>query len=98
MRKLREKQYERGLRPWHERVALAGWAWLASHPRLYSALTGIGVRMLAWMGGREGRIARLPFGGGWTRGRDMPAPEGNTFRALYARKQTALSPRGRGRE
>jgi L-lactate dehydrogenase complex protein LldF len=30
-------------------------------------------------------IGRLPFGGGWTDGRDMPAPEGRTFRALYAR-------------
>jgi L-lactate dehydrogenase complex protein LldF len=95
MRKLREKQYERGLRPFHERLALAGWAWLGSHPRLYSALTGIGVRMLRWMGGREQRIVRLPFGGGWTGGRDMPAPEGKTFRALYARRHTSLSRRGR---
>jgi hypothetical protein len=39
--------------------------------------------MLAWMGGRRRVIAWLPFGSGWTGGRDLPAPEGKTFRALY---------------
>jgi L-lactate dehydrogenase complex protein LldF len=83
LRKLREKQYARGLRPWHERAALAGWAALASHPRLYALATAIGVRVLAWMGGSRRAIARLPLGAGWTDGRDLPAPEGRTFRALY---------------
>jgi L-lactate dehydrogenase complex protein LldF len=86
MRKLRERQYERGLRPWHERLGLAAWAMLALHPRAYAALTGIGVKILAWMGNRRGMIALLPFGGGWTDGRDMPAPQGRTFRALYAQR------------
>jgi L-lactate dehydrogenase complex protein LldF len=84
MRKLREQQYARGLRPWHERFALAAWASLAAHPRLYAWATGAGVRLLAWLGGPRRLIARLPFGSGWTGGRDMPAPEGKTFRALYA--------------
>ena len=86
MRKLREKQYERGLRPWHERTALAGWALLASHPRLYAWVTAVAVKALAWMGGKRRRIARLPFGRGWTDGRDLPAPEGTTFRAQYAQR------------
>jgi len=86
MRKLRERQYERGLRPWHERIALALWALLAAHPRLYAIATRTGVRVLAWMGGRRGSFARLPFGRGWTDGRDMPAPEGDTFRARYAKE------------
>ncbi|MCC7079858.1 MAG: iron-sulfur cluster-binding protein [Burkholderiales bacterium] len=97
MRKLRERQYQRGLRPRHERTALALWAWLASQPRLYAWITAVGVKVLAWMGGKRGTIARLPVGRGWTGGRDMPAPQGKTFRALYASKHTPLSPRERGR-
>jgi hypothetical protein len=38
------------------------------------------------MGGRKRLIEYLPFGSGWTGGRDMPAPEGRTFRALYERR------------
>src|SRR5512134_2936961 len=36
LRKLREKQYERRLRPWYERAALTGWAYLALRPWLYA--------------------------------------------------------------
>ena len=86
LRKLREQQFERHLRPWTERLGLRAWSWLASRPALYSAATRIGVRMLEWMGGRERLIHSLPLGGGWTDGRDMPAPEGKTFRELYAAK------------
>src|SRR5436309_15311182 len=86
LRKLREQQFERHLRPWTERFGLRAWSWLASRPALYSAATRIGVRILAWMGGRERLIRSLPFGGGWTDGRDMPAPAGKTFRELYAGK------------
>jgi hypothetical protein len=39
------------------------------------------------MGGSQRLIHRLPFGAGWTGGRDMPAPQGTTFRALYARRK-----------
>jgi L-lactate dehydrogenase complex protein LldF len=93
MRKLRERQYERKLRPWHERAALAAWALLAAHPRLYGFVTRMGVRALAWLGGGRGSIARLPFGRGWTGGRDLPAPEGETFRALYAKRIARKDPR-----
>lgn len=83
MRKLREKQFERGLRPWPERMGLALWGWVAQRPALYARLSAIGVRLLAWMGGAEKLIHNLPFGGGWTGGRDLPAPQGKTFRELY---------------
>jgi len=87
LRKLREKQYQRGLRPARERFALRAWSLLASHPGLYGWMTKIGVRLLAAMGGARGRLSSLPFGSGWTDGRDMPAPQGKTFRELYARRQ-----------
>ncbi|TAN54521.1 MAG: iron-sulfur cluster-binding protein [Betaproteobacteria bacterium] len=84
LRKLREMQMERGLRPWAERAAFRAWAYAAQRPWLYALATKVAARALKWMGGRRGLIARLPFAaGGWTRGRDFPAPEGRTFRELY---------------
>lgn len=82
-RKLREQEFERHLRPWYERLALKGWGWLARHPAPYAFASGVGVRMLRVLAGRNGMIRRLPFGGGWTDERDMPAPAGRTFRELY---------------
>ena len=38
------------------------------------------------MGGNEKLLHKLLLGGGWTDGRDMPAPEGRTFRSLYVEK------------
>ncbi len=87
LRKLREKQYERGLRPARERMALRAWSFLASHPKLYAWITRIGMKLLARMGGERKRFSWLPGGRGWTQGRDMAAPQGETFRTLYARRQ-----------
>ncbi|QGZ61233.1 lactate utilization protein B [Paraburkholderia acidisoli] len=97
LRKLREKQVERHLRPWRERAALAAWGWFALHPTAYALLTKLGVRVLERMG-RQGRVIRkLPFARGWTEGRDMPAPVGRTFRELYAARQTHLDATARNR-
>jgi len=87
LRKLREKQFDRRLKPWSERVGLALWAYVAERPALYAFATRVGARVLRAMGGRRGLIRRLPFGRGWTDGRDFPAPEGRTFRELYARER-----------
>src|SRR5450759_4314411 len=87
MRKLREKQFERGLRPWYERLGLSVWSWAAQRPAMYALVSKIGVRMLRWVGGAEKLIHHLPFGSGWTAGRDMPAPQGETFREIYARQR-----------
>ena len=85
LRKLREKQVERGLRPWYEMLALKAWSWTAQHPRLYALATAMAVRCLRAIGNRDGMIGTLPFGSGWTAGRFFPAPRsGKTFRALYA--------------
>ena len=82
-RKLREHAFEGGLRPWYERLGLAVWSWVAQRPALYAFGSRIGVRVLKTLGGRDGLIHRLPLAGGWTLGRDMPAPAGRTFRDLY---------------
>ena len=90
-RKLREKSFERALKPWPERAGVKVWAWFAMHPRWYSAVSRFGVRMLAALGGRDRVIRRLPLGGGWTDGRDMPAPPGRTFRELYRARQANVA-------
>lgn len=87
LRKLREQQFEQGLRPWPERAALTLWATLARRPRLYGLLTRWAVRALRAWAGQHGRIRALPGAGGWTRTRDLPAPAGRTFRELYREDQ-----------
>jgi len=88
-RKLREHAFERGLRPWYETAGFRIWSWVAQRPALYALGTKIGVRVLKAMGGRDGLIHKLPVGGGWTEGRDMPAPAGRTFRELYRNRGSA---------
>ncbi|MEO8346614.1 MAG: lactate utilization protein B [Betaproteobacteria bacterium] len=88
-RKLREQEFDRHLRPWYERAGLKLWSWFALRPALYGWASGIGISMLRRMGGADGMIHKLPFGGGWTAERDMPAPAGRTFRALYRQRQAA---------
>jgi L-lactate dehydrogenase complex protein LldF len=85
LRKLREKQMERGMKSRQETFMLKAWAWLALHPNMYALATGIGVRVMRLMGGKEKLIHTLPGAGGWTDGRDFPAPAGKTFRELYKR-------------
>ncbi len=86
-RKLREREFAEDLRPWHERTGIKLWAWLAARPGLYAYASRLGMRMLHRRADAHGMIRRLPFGGGWTDGRDMPAPSGRTFRDLYAQRQ-----------
>lgn len=88
MRRLREQQWQRGLRPWVEKMGMAVWAFTAKRPALYSFMTRAAVRILGWMGGRDRRIRSLPIGAGWTVSRDFPAPSGRTFRELYRARQT----------
>jgi L-lactate dehydrogenase complex protein LldF len=86
-RKLREKAFATGLRPWTERASLALWSWAARHPAVYALGTKLGVRLLKGWAGSGGMIHKLPLAGGWTDGRDLPAPAGKTFRELYRAKQ-----------
>jgi L-lactate dehydrogenase complex protein LldF len=91
LRRLREKQVDRGLRPWRERAGIRVWSWTARHPRLYALATAIVARSLHVLGGSDGMIVTLPFGREWTRGRFLPAPKSaRTFRALYAARAKRL--------
>ena len=86
LRKMREVQTERGLRPLSERIGLRLWSWVAQRPRLYALITRIATRYLRWLAGGRGSIPVLGVAPEWTRQRDFPAPEGKTFRELYAAK------------
>jgi L-lactate dehydrogenase complex protein LldF len=87
MRHWREREFERHLTPATYRNNLAFWAWFAKRPSAYRAATRVAVATLASFGRKRGRFASLPMGGNWTVGRDMPAPEGETFFTRYARAQ-----------
>lgn len=87
LRRLREKQVERGLRPFRERLALRLWSWVASHPAVYAWLARFGVRYLNWLADGTGRIQVMGIAPEWTMGRDFPAPQGRTFRDLYAQRR-----------
>ena len=91
LRKLREKQTEQGLRPLAERIGLRLWAWVAQRPKLYALGAGVGARYLKWLAGDADRIRLLPIAPEWTLGRDFPAPQGKTFRELYAARRRAAS-------
>jgi L-lactate dehydrogenase complex protein LldF len=84
MRHWREREFERHLTPPTVRKALGLWAFLAKRPRLYRVATGIANRAMALFGRAEGRYDALPLAGGWTKHRDMPAPQsGGTFHAQW---------------
>jgi len=84
MRHWREREFERHLTPPTVRKALGLWAFLAKRPRLYHFATGIANRAMALFGRAEGRYDALPLAGGWTKHRDMPAPQtGGTFQAQW---------------
>jgi L-lactate dehydrogenase complex protein LldF len=79
MRHWREREFERGLNPATQRYGLKFWAFFARRPRLYQVASSIAIPALSLFAGRTGRFRRLPLAGGWTKHRDLPAPEGRTF-------------------
>jgi len=91
MRHWREREFERHLSPAAVRFGLGAWAFFAKRPRLYRIVAGVGAWLLRRLGGRKGRIERLPLAGGWTAWRDLPAPQGRTFQQQWAARQGARS-------
>ncbi|MGH7045738.1 MAG: lactate utilization protein B [Stellaceae bacterium] len=93
LRQWREREYVRRLIPRRWRAGLSLWAWVAARPALYHVLSELASRALGWAGARRGRFRALPFAGGWTRVRDLPAPEGRSFHSLWAEHQKRKAPR-----
>ena len=80
MRHWREREVDEGRMPLVQRILFKTWAFLAKRPAFYRAASSIGIASLSLLGRRQGRIRALPFASGWTRHRDLPAPQGRTFR------------------
>ena len=85
LRYWREEAFRRRVHGPSVRAGLGIWAWIALRPRLYRFVVGLASWSLRALGGRRGRIRRLPGASGWTRSRDFPAPEGGGFVAGWNR-------------
>lgn len=83
MRHWREREARSGGLDWRQRLPLAAWAFLAKRPALYRAAMSVGVAALSLMSRKRGRISALPLASAWTRNRDLPAPQGQTFQSQW---------------
>ncbi|MBF0268101.1 MAG: iron-sulfur cluster-binding protein [Alphaproteobacteria bacterium] len=83
MRAWRERAFERAITPAATRFGLGVWGFVARRPWLYRTLVNLGMPLLAMLAGKRGRFAQLPLASGWTKSRDLPAPEGKTFLAQW---------------
>ncbi len=83
LREHRRREYERKLNSAVVRGALSAWAFLATRPTLYRLATGLPMKLMGWLGKKRGAFRSLPLAGGWTRDRDLPAPQGETFVARF---------------
>jgi len=92
MRHWREREFELHQSPAKARVGVELWAFFAKRPRLYRLATGLAIGLLGRLGRRRGRFSSLPLAGGWTAHRELPAPAGRSFQALWAERN-----RGRDR-
>ena len=87
MRHWREKEFESHLTPKPARAGLSLWAYFARRPKLYRAAVSFAMPALKMLGGSKGRFSSLPLAGGWTKWRDLPAPQGRTFMQEYAQRK-----------
>ena len=86
MRTWREASFAEGATG-SSKALLRAWAYLARRPRLYRVVARMGTSVLAGLARGRGALSRLPFAEAWTRYRDLPAPQGRTFQAHWARRQ-----------
>jgi len=90
LREHRRQTFIKSLQSKQSRYGLGLWASVAKRPRLYQLLTRLGVAILARFGKRRGKFKKLPLAGAWTKGRDLPAPQGpSTFMQQYRASEHA---------
>lgn len=86
LRYWREQAFEKQIAPKPERWGMELWGYFAKRPVLYRLVTRAAAKALSVMAGKKGRLKWLPFMGGWTSVRDLPAPQGDTFMALWKKE------------
>ena len=91
LRTWRERDFARGNPSVAERLVLRVWAFAATRPRLYHALAGVAMALLARAAGTRGSFRAFPLLRSWTKRRDLPAPQGKTFQQLYAEQRREQS-------
>ncbi len=74
------------------KLLLRVWAFLAQRPRLYHAAARMGTAALRAFARGRGTVSRHPLAEAWTRYRDLPTPQGETFQARWARRQREPTP------
>jgi len=87
MRHWREREFERHLSPVLVRGGLGLWAFFAKRPMLYRFSTGLAMRAMSLIGRAKGRFGWAPMASGWTKTRDLPAPQGATFQSQWKNRK-----------
>ncbi|MGO4572921.1 LutB/LldF family L-lactate oxidation iron-sulfur protein [Microvirga sp. 2TAF3] len=87
MRHWREREFEHHLTPATFRSGLAFWGFFAKRPALYRLATRAAMGALGFAGRNRGRFKWLPFARGWTKYRDFPTPQGETFQDRWKRER-----------
>lgn len=94
LRDLRAEETSNKISPARWRWGMKLHSWLARVPGAYRLLTGTMIGLLSRLGRRRGAFRQLPLAGGWTRVRDFPAPEGDSFMQQWKRRQSETQRHG----
>jgi len=90
MRQWREVEFSKGETGRLARTGLRAWSALARRPRVYHMAMRFASAILGALGGTRRALKRLPLASGWTRHRDLPAPQGRTFQQLWAEHKNGV--------
>ncbi len=82
LRGWRDRSWREGLEPASVRTGIGLWSFLATRPALYRVASSAGIRAMRLFS-RAGWVRSMPFAGGWTAYRDLPAPAARTFMEQY---------------
>ncbi len=85
MRRRREAALHRS--SWRKRALMRAWAVVALRPRTYHAFSRAGIAVLHGLAPARGAFRWLPLARSWTQARDFPAPQGQTFQSLWAKRE-----------